>query len=442
MTDSLQKIIERIILVIVCIVGPTLFFQMYKSPQKDALAEEATRDFLENVTSSGKITETDYTIYRDSLALLDGFDTDLHYTTYHNEPVYQYYTVSQIDDFFNSRNTRDTHYVPTVAPAVVDANPDSLFMQEVSNAQIFAQLTESGLELATDALVSASATYTAVIPNQEIYVGEQLVTVVEIKDGANVYYAVGDDIAPTVSGTYRIYISGRPTNASVYAKVWNKTVCCATCHMDYTCTMEVINNYKSKGVWELCPYCEEYVKAIVPSTPSITVPLGTADTDITGLSLDVIFYNGKKQSLYLRELTNNYSPTYGGVQSISVSFNGFNADDICTITTISSQCAACGKTIVNRSGFDCQLYPNCSECMSKVPTFLGECAVVPETFFDSEITEKLLADGVFPMGRNDYLMVEVDHGGNTGVGRFSFVSSDKPIYFRMGKRVRRTGISK
>ena len=96
MTESLSKIVERVILIVVCTLGPALFFLLFKSTQKEIFAEELTRDFLESVTSSGSIEAEDYMLYRDALAGIDGFDTTLHYTTYHEEPVYGYYDKSEI----------------------------------------------------------------------------------------------------------------------------------------------------------------------------------------------------------------------------------------------------------------------------------------------------------------------------------------------------------
>lgn len=437
MTDSLQKIIERILLVIVCLIGPALFFQMYKSIQKEALAEESSRDFLESVTSSGKISDTEYMLFRDGLALLDGFDTTLNYTTYHNEPVYQFYSATHIADYFNSRNKWDRHYYHTAEPVINDEDPGSLRMQKQTNATVLAKLMEDGLPLGNDA--PRTATYTAVVPSQEIYAGEQLVTVVKVDTGDMVYYAVGGDIAPTVDGNYQIYVNGVLTSAVVSVKAWKRQVVCPTCHNTYTCTKEVLDYYKAYHVWSRCPHCASLIKDITVDHPTTSVPIGTKEADVIDISFTATYYNGRTETLALSDMSHNYAAGYAGAQNISVSYKGFHKDNVCTITTVCPNCAGCGAAITNRNAFDCELYPFCSTCMSIRQTYLGECVIVPETFFGEQIANQLIASGSFPMGRDDYLMLSVDHFGNRVGGRYSFLSSDKDIYFRMGKRVRRTG---
>lgn len=446
MTDSLAKIIERIILVIVCMVGPALFFLMYKSTQKEVFVEEYTRDYLESVTSSGCIETNDYVLYREALAGVDGFDTELHYTTYHEEPVYGMHTKAEIEAFFNDRNKWDEHCNATEPPLVEDEDPMTLRMQKYTNATAFAKIMNQGLPIGTG-VASPLYTYTAVEPLQELYVGEYLATVVQIETGERTYYAEADAIRPNVAAysgpsayMFTLKIGGSFTSATVGARVWPRQILCGTCGYTYTCTKEAIEGYKANGVWSYCPSCRVNVRKITSDSPIVTCLVGTKEEDINSVRFTVEYYDGTTEELMLKDFSNNYSSSYAGEQNITVSYKGYNEVGVCRIVSICPPCASCGTTITNRNAFDCSVYPKCSDCMAAVPSYLGEYAVVPETFNDDAITAQLIATGSFPMGRNDYLKLSVNHDGARVGGKYSFLSSDKDIYFKMGQRVRRTGI--
>lgn len=441
MTESLSKIVERVILIVVCTLGPALFFLLFKSTQKEIFAEELTRDFLESVTSSGSIEADDYMLYRDALAGIDGFDTTLHYTTYHEEPVYGYYDKSEIEDFFNIRNVWDTHFHKTESPVPEDADPNTLRMQKHTNATALAKLLDEGLPIGND-IPLAVYTYTPFVPVQELYAGEYLATVVKVETGTMTYYMEADLIPAAGFGTqtYDLSIGGVSINASITATVWPREVTCPTCNNVYTCTKQVVDHYKATNTWAYCPYCRVLVRDITADVTSFTCPVGTADTDIAGITFTAEYYDGTKEMFSLSELSHNYSTSFAGEQDITVSYKGTHKTGVCKIITTCPSCTGCGTQITGRNAFDCSIYPLCADCMEGMPVYLGAYAVVPETFSDDAITEQLIASEVFPMGRNDYLNLTVNHDGARIGGKYSFLSSDKDIYYKMGQRVRRTGV--
>lgn len=439
MTDSLEKIIERIILVIVCMVGPALFFLLFKSTQKEVFVEELTRDYLESVTSSGCIETDDYVLYREALAGIDGFDTVLHYTTYHEEPVYGLYSKAEIDNFFDGRNVWDTHVDLTTMPTVEDEDPAGLRMQKYTNATALAKLMNSGLPIGSG-VASPSYTYTAVEPTQEVYEGEYLATVVKIETGEQSYYAEADLIQASGFGwqNYNLRFRGMPIGATISVRVWPRQIHCGNCGNTYTCTEETVEHYKFYNTWSYCPYCRVQVRRITADMPVVSCPIGTKEEDVNTVKFTVEYYDGTTEQLMLKDFANNYSESYGGEQNITVSYKGYAQAGVCKVVTVCPTCS-CGTQITNRSTFDCSVYPKCSDCMTGVPVYLAQCAIVPETFNDDAITAQLIASGAFPMGRNDYLKISVNHDGARMGGKYSFLSSDKDIYFKMGKRVRRTG---
>lgn len=440
MTDSISKIIERIMLIIVCMAGPALFFLLSRASQKEVFAEELSRDFLEAVASAGGIRVADYMVFRDGLAGIDGFETRLDYTTYHTEPVYGYYGRAGIEAFFSGRNRRDTYYSRTTAPDAEDADPSALRMQRDTNARVLARLMDEGLPLGND-IPLASYTYEAFVPVQELYAGEYIATVLKVDTGRTVYYTEGDLLPATGSGvqSFRLSVGGVPVNAYVSAVVWPRQITCRVCGNRYTCTDKVVEYYRENGIWAYCPYCRTLVKDITADYPSVTVPVGTKEADITGITFTAEYYDGTTETLALSGLSHNYSPGYAGEQEITVSYKGYDKAGICKIITECPPCTGCGARITDRNAADCRLYPLCPGCMEGIPVFLGECAVIPETFPDSAVTDQLLKEGVFPMGRNDYLELTVNHGAVHYGGKYSFLAADKDIYFRMGRRVRRTG---
>lgn len=445
MTDSISKIIERIILIIVCTLGPTLFFSMYKSTQKETFAEEYTRDFLESVTSSGNIEAEDYMQYRDALAGIDGFDTELHYTTYHEEPIYSYYSLAEIDAFFNARNVWDRHYAKTETPVADDVDPNTLRMQNKTNATALASILGGGLPIGNDVPL-ASYSYTAFEPLQELYAGELLATVVKVETGTMSYYMEADMLPASLPAggvgdkTFSLTVGGASIGASVTAFVWPRQVVCSYCSNTYTCTKQVVDHFRMYSTWAYCPYCRVLVRDITADMTTYTCPVGTKDSDISSITFTVEYYDGTKEQFTLSELSHNYSSSYAGEQNITVSYKGFNKTNVCKITTECPNCTSCGAQIMNRNAFDCSVYPKCSSCMVGSPAYLGTYAIVPETFSDDAISEQLIATGEFPMGRNDYLSLSVNYDGARIGGKYSFLSSDKDIYYRMGQRVRRTGV--
>lgn len=445
MSETLSKVIERILLVIMCIIGSSLFFLLYQSTQKEIFAEELTRDYLESVTSSGCIETDDYVLYREALAGIDGFDTKLQYTTYHEEPVYGYYTKAEIDNFFAGRNKWDRYYNKTETPIPYDVDPSTLRMQRHTNATALARLLNSGLPIG-DGVALGTNVYTAFEPVQEVYAGELLATVVEVYTGTESYYTEADMIPATLpaSGvgdkTFNLSIGGSPIGASVSAFVWPRQVVCSNCSNTYTCTKQVVDHFRMYSTWAYCPYCRVLVRDITADMSTVTCPVGTKDTDITSVTFTVEYYDGTTEMFSLAELSHNYSSDYAGEQNITVSYKGFDKTGVCKIVTECPACVDCGLAITNRNAFDCSVYPKCSDCMAGVPAYLGTYAVVPETFSDDQISDLLITSGKFPMGRNDYLNLVVSHDGLRVKGKYSFLSSDKEIYFKMGQRVRRTGI--
>ena len=440
MSDSLGKIVERIILVFVCILAPTIFFQIYGSISRETFVEDATRSYLETTSANGSTDTTQFVLYREALAVIGGYETELSYTTFHDQPVYGFYPAAEIVSYFSDRNRWDGLYYKTEPETVSDADIETLRMQKKTNATELARLMENGAVIGADIPASETAIYTAIIPDQEIYAGEHLVTIVQIDTGSMVYYAVGDDIAPGTSGTYTICLSGVSTSATVNVTAWARKVTCPFCNNEYTCTEKVLNDYKANLRWDFCPYCEATVGSIVADTPLVNVSLGTEEGDITDVTFTVTYLDGHTESLALIDLSNNYASGFCGEQNISVSYKGYHADHVCKIVTQGPKCSKCGAHITNRNEFDCSIYPLCPDCMSMVPSFLGACVVSPETFTSKQIENELLLKGFFPMGRDDYFSVAVSHRGGRINGKYSFMSADKDAYFRMGTKVRRTGL--
>lgn len=432
MTESLRKFFERLLLCLACFVLPALFFVFFQMYYRTVFAERVTRDFVKEVSAKGCLDIITYENYLVRLAKAGGYTAKVSYTTYGKEPYYGYYASDVIDEYYDKRNVRQKYPLESEPFNVEVCSLDKLFLKKESNASVLALLmSETDVSFPSGGNMDETS-FSVIVPEQELYVGEMFTTVLSaVRNGVG-YYCIADELVATVPGQYEVSlkIGGVDTGQKIKAVVWEKTVSCENGHV-YPRTESVIAHYKSTGKWECCPFCEKNVVSIVMEPSACAVPLGTSVNDVP-VSLKVTHMDGHIDDLTLSEVVNDYSMEYAGEQTVFVSYGG-EAYNVGTITTESPACVDCGGGLGVRSSTDCKAEGRCSLCISTTPIFLGEYGNFSNTYVDDAIKETLQNGGVFDMRRGDYLSVEV-----LKVQKKKSGLQNLPVYFRMGEIIRGT----
>ena len=434
MTSTLSKTLERILLCAACFIIASLFFLAYRAQYKAELAERITREFLYSVAAKGTIDTAEYERYLFQLAEIGGYSAEVSHTTYGKEPFYGYYSVENIDDFYERRNKRSEHPLSSEIPNVTVVETDKLFMKKESNASALAGLLDDVSVAIPVEGVSQGIFYTAISPVQEGYVGEMLTTLLLVQRNGVVYYCIGDEIAAPYAGTYSVAITvdGVDTGASVQMTAWQREVECNNGH-SYPCTSDVIDRYKISGKWEFCPYCATMVSdmALVPS--ECTVPIGTSVADLP-VNLHVTYCDGREEELALADVANDYSLEYVGEQNITVSYKGVTKE-VGKIVTEEALCSVCAQTVGKRNYTDYCQESRCSSCLQGTKLYLGECFDVTDTKGQLQLIDALQNQSSYRMKRGDYLMLTIYKTGRMEKVSF-FPTAGTNTYFRMGTVIR------
>lgn len=429
--SALRTMWERLLLVVCCMIAPAIFFHLSLSRQRADLTEQITREFLNDAGIDGVITEQELERYMFSLASIGEYNVGLSYTSYQTEPYYAYYGETELTEYFSLRNAKKELLPESELSPIEVTDIDKLFLQETSNAEVVADHSKNGM-VSLPQGSTGGLEYSSVVTNQEVYVGEPLVSVLQVRQNGVSYLAVGDTMYATMSGEYDVPITmgGEYTGVFTHVIAWEREVMCSEGHT-YACTKDVLELYKANGTWELCPYCAGYIEDITITPNNISVLVGT---EASALPLDVVvtYMNGDTKTIPFTDLATNYDKQYAGEQLLTVSYCG-TTKQVGTITTYCPNCIECGTMISNRNADDCSKYPLCNICLTKKPLFLGTCIKVVNDVDDKTIRDAIIADGKFIMERDAYISAAVSHTGKGILG------TDKHTYYRMGVFVRRDG---
>ena len=429
MVDSIHVLLERLLLLVVCFVVPSIAVLLYLSGQKTDFAIRVTEEYLESVSVNGVIERDEYEQFLTELARVSECTVELSYDIYSKEPYYGYYSMGEIVEHYKKRNIRTEYPVSSTQPDVSVEDIDKLFLQDKNNVSVLAGLVgDMSFMIPVEGVADS---YMVVIPEQEVYVGEPLVTVLlQSKDGVT-FYRLADDVFATGSGTYAVPLSinGESTGESIQVTAWDKLATCERGH-EYPSTKEVIEHYKSTGKWELCPYCHAYIDNVTLSAATCEVPLGTVAESVP-VMVHVTYMDGHEDNLSLADVSHNYDPQYEGEQLIEVSFGGITKE-VGTITTVAPACSQCGGVISDRCYGDCIKETRCAACLQSIPIYLGETFSVRNTIGHEYITEVLLSEGEYKLGRGNYLELSVYKRGKKRT------PMEIDVFFRTGKTIQRS----
>lgn len=251
-------------------------------------------------------------------------------------------------------------------------------------------------------------TITPTHPNQNVYLGENLITTAEIvlKNGdkktvicTTEYQTnkiVNDEM---VELTYTYQLNGVPTVAkcNITVTIVKKTNTCIYGH---------IYNLSSDGSDPECIFCRSYVKKIEvinPSDDKMTIIVGTT-LENNGVELCVTYYDNHTETI-TTGYEDNLDTTYvGAFKKVTIGYKGVYTSLLVKSVRKQIQCTICGLSY--------ELYPDgtnpgCPHCLSKTPIFTGNVMEYEESHFTRDILETLYKEHIYYFTVGDQFQVTI-----------------------------------
>jgi len=353
-------------------------------------AELAIHDFLDTVSAKGKI---DREMYEDLTERIHnacaGYDLNIDTIGYVLRPVYDYVSEEKIVDYFMDRNIKKDKELQKWQQESEDADSELLCFQTESNASILAAEQAVSLPLPENIVAEVME---AVRPAQEVYEGEEIITLCKVISEGTMYYAQAEPLRAKDSGMLelRIILNGEEYFVPVSVRCHPRHVVCGNGHKVIN-TKEIIEETKVTGKFS-CPFCARIPEDLVSSTAFIRKQTGKKLT-AEDLFLTVTYMNGTTEVITpeSEEWQDTFDETYCGMQTVYVSYRGMKVSIM--ILTENETCKKCGNDCNERSREDYDIFPYCTECMSEMILYTGEV-------FEEELRMKM-----------DEILVFVESGG-------------------------------
>ena len=436
--NILDKVYERITMIVIFFLVSTIIFTLLSSNMVDQRAEIITNSFVMTTMADGVLTAEEYKIFLQEVSnLQQGYEVELEHQTYTDVPYYEFTTASAIADYFSQRNVLKSKYLEVESIIYEDIDPASVVLQTMTNDNVIQSLAIGGyLPLPDDGIVGSAPVYEAVLPVQECYEGEQLVTVVRVQDNGMVYYMECDDfvMAGVGTGLVPLEYNGTSVGTSVLTTVYPRTRMCAEGH-ETTVTPEMIALYKSSGDYGACPLCS-YTPISIAATDVNTL-VGTEWVDLPTV-ITVTYQNGDTEVIEKDdpELYYDFDSNYCGVQNVTLSYRGLQQQ--CMLVTLRERsCVACGALCSQRSYTDYERFNYCETCLAAKPFYMGEIYNLTDIKLHEDIISTLETTGEYKFMRGDYIKVTL-----TRVGRglpIPFVNKETIVPIITSGYIRTTG---
>ena len=407
--DALRVWLERLLFLAICFLAPCLFLSFEKQEIQEEQIQLLSKQLLSEISATGKLEIEQYERFLSDLAKFQGlYEIELLHTSYEEVPVYQYLTVEEIHDYYKKRNQRKEMAIATNSVEVNDTDMTKAKLQENNNATILASVDKKYyVPLPKEEEFHIEMNYTPVEAIQEIYEGEELITVCFVESAESSYYMVADSISLTKLGQAKVqlYKNGIALPAYIDVTVYPRKLTCLYGHT-YSCTRECVEQKKETGIWERCPFCKVEVKEIEIFPETVVAVLGE-DLKTTELQLKVTYLDGHTEFLVPTEdVLFNYDAYYCGSQKVTVSYRGFEVDAL-TVITKGGSCQSCGKECVSKGYEDYVYKPYCNQCLSSVPLFTGDCYLQEEVTMTEDIVACLSSAMKYVFHRGDCLQIRI-----------------------------------
>ena len=400
MAELLEEWFDTI-LYLVLLFGASLFFACFWSEQiQNECAETVVQEFLTEASIDGKITAENYQkMVRSFRKMYPDCEVDVKLEHNELQPVYAVFSKEEIAEYYLKRNVKKEKKVSAPEISIIEQNPEELVFQSETNATIMAAKHQNYIPLPQE---ESTPEIKAVRPFQEVYTGEELITLCCISNSVGNYYAEAEMTTAEHSGVMylKLMLNGQSYEIPVEVKCHPRIVLCENGH-EVVNTKEIISYFQT---WEsvLCPYCAFLPKNIICNSPVIYRKTGSSPTD--DIWIEVEYLNGEtcKVTPESEEWMDTYDENYCGIQQVEISYRGVRT--YVTIVSENDVCKQCKGACNDRCNEDYRAFPYCSMCMSKIPLFTGKTYEEEQKMENSELITYLETMGEILMEKGDTII--------------------------------------
>jgi len=436
--NSIRKIAGRALFSLVFF-GALVVFYIYTENVRHKQLENLTLDFIYEISKDGTLTETDYYMFLENVAVLEsGISIELSHISYENTPHYELSNAVKTNMYFAERNILSHKVLPVFPIDYPEQSSYSYQLQDKTNANVLSSVSGAGYVPLPNEGVTGAIGYVAVCPSQRVYCGEKLCTVIRVLDGGVSYYMEADEVTVGFTGTgqYELTLDGVGTGAYVDIVSYPKKQMCGQGH-ETLLTPASIELFETTGEYASCEFCALEPLGITASVSSVVAGVGTALKDLP-VSLYITYKDGHVEPLSLEDkrLYSSYDPSYCGTQTVRFAFLDYEAEAF-TCTLQGGICVSCGDFCENRNLADYKRLPYCTTCMEHTPFFYGTTFVQTDYISNDEIITSLLNQKMYCFNRGDYVKVKLTYiGGDVSVPLYSL---GKPVPIIEGEIIRTSG---
>ena len=394
----------------VCFVAPLLCVLVHTKEMQREQVRLLCEEMISEISASGSLKRDSYERFLEGLSeCTEAFQVELQHTSYQKSPVYEYAAKEKITRYYAMRNQREIFDISTnpVLPEKIAMQDAKL--QEQNNASVLGGSMGIYVPLPKEEGMSEEIRYEAMVPVQEVYLGEELITVCMVEMPTGYYQFIADACSLKEEGTtvVQLTVNGRRIPAYVEATVYPRELNCPYGHT-YACTKERVRYMKETGDMPECPYCKVMVTDISFSPSIVTTTVGTALQE-TEFLVRVVYQDGHTEIFDQKEegLKFDYDAFYCGKQNVRTSYRGFLAEGL-TVMVKGGKCKECGGECQEKGYRDYEKNPFCSSCLSKIPVFLGKINLQEEIFETCDIVQELEKQTTYEMKRGDFFSIQVN----------------------------------
>lgn len=392
------------LLYVLILCSTLLFFLLYwKGECEVRYAEVVMQEFLSDVSKNGKITVEEHEKMVRNLANINTeYTVNIMCREFELQPVYGLVQEKKIKEYYLCRNIMEPKEILPCQIVIEEEPVESLHLQTETNASVLADV-QNWMPLPED---KVEWSVESVRPYQEVYEGEELITVCRVRSLQESYYAEAEAMVADSSGTVQlqIMIEGEYYFVPVEVVCYPRVVRCKNGH-EVTNSVAVLKESLQTGT-VACPYCAFWPEKVQCERPLIYKKTGEAlkkeENQIT-----VTYLDGHKEVITpeSEEWQDSYDNNYCGMQSVIVSYRGM--EDCFTVISENERCRSCGKECNDRSYMDYLSFSYCTHCMSEVPLFSGEVYEAENVASVNEVLLALDTSGKWELQKGDFVVLQL-----------------------------------
>ena len=396
------------LLYILFISGLLIFFLCYWGGEyRLRSAEMAITEFLDEVSAEGKIDIDVYGELADRVQNINPeYKLNIYTVEYALHPIYDYVSQEKITEYFMERNVKKEKELQKWQQMKEQERADRLSLQLETNASILAAEQMAGIPLPES---EEAERIEAICPYQEVYEGEELITICKVIYGGKSYFAIAESLQAKESGVIelKLNINGEIFFVPVTVLCHSRYVICEKGHKVVN-TKKLIEETKLTGQIS-CSYCAAIPENVQCSTSIVRKKTGESLTK-DDVCLIVTYLNGTSDIITPDsvEWKDTFDELYCGIQTVYVSYRGLT--EWITVITENDSCKKCGGACNERNREDYNFFPYCTICMSDTTLFTGE---VYEEKTYTELFESLITNEnkEVVLEKGDFIVVQLSEEG-------------------------------